>query len=454
MGGDDAVRVWTERAQAEFPTIVDAGNVFGALLGFKVIPNGVLLDPEGVIRYAKLGGFEVSHAADVAAVEAAMQAPSTAPPTTTTAPDLTRAQQDRVAMLLREGTQQIATGHRNAGLASWRAALEIDPANFVIRKQLWRADHPERFGEVIDFDWQGAACAGGAAIGASSTPSGSASRGPMGPSGRARQRAAAAASTAERRCRVAEARRSIATSFHGIASCAAGASMAPIGDLALAPPRQPHHLAHLLRRQVGMQRVPRGVEDAHAEEPPVILDRQVEVGGVPAEDREQRRPVDDSLTAWPRLAHEAVVDEVDDGVLRVRLVDVGGDAPRGREGIFHPAEDVRRIEANAEHVGSDRLDQPGQLERRRVGVGLDVDAAAEVAQKRRDRPQKRLGRFELRGPRHGDIEAGGFTAERRADLSYSRWSDRRESAARGRAGSRRHLMPASGPRGPTRRASD
>jgi hypothetical protein len=30
----------------------------------------------------------------------------------------------------------------------------LDPDNLVIRKQLWRADHPERFGEVIDGDWQ------------------------------------------------------------------------------------------------------------------------------------------------------------------------------------------------------------------------------------------------------------------------------------------------------------
>ena len=61
---------------------------------------------------------------------------------------------DERAALLREGIAQMDAGNRQAGLEAWRAALRLDPANLVIRKQLWRADHPERFGEVIDSDWQ------------------------------------------------------------------------------------------------------------------------------------------------------------------------------------------------------------------------------------------------------------------------------------------------------------
>ncbi|HEY8743997.1 MAG TPA: TlpA disulfide reductase family protein, partial [Chloroflexota bacterium] len=55
MGGEDAVRIWTERAGLTFPTLLDPDNRLGALFGFKAIPNGILIDREGVIRYTKFG---------------------------------------------------------------------------------------------------------------------------------------------------------------------------------------------------------------------------------------------------------------------------------------------------------------------------------------------------------------------------------------------------------------
>ena len=155
MGGEDAVRTWTERAGLTFPTLLDADNRLGTLFGFKAIPNGILLDADGVIRYTKFGGFDVTSTADLAAVEAAIAtAPFREP-----AGDGGNSQEvvgagAPVATLLREGATLLAAGERAAGLEAWRAALRLDPENFIIRKQLWRADHPERFGEVIDSDWQ------------------------------------------------------------------------------------------------------------------------------------------------------------------------------------------------------------------------------------------------------------------------------------------------------------
>lgn len=46
------------------------------------------------------------------------------------------------------------TGRRGEALALWTRAYERDPENFVIRKQIWRALYPERFGEPIDLAWQ------------------------------------------------------------------------------------------------------------------------------------------------------------------------------------------------------------------------------------------------------------------------------------------------------------
>jgi hypothetical protein len=145
------VRPWTERAGLTFPTLLDPDNRLGDLFGFKAIPNGILLDREGVIRYTKFGGFDVGNAGDLGAIEAAITA-APAVGGRRTAPIDERAA--RAAALLREGTARMEAGNRAAGLEAWRAALRLDPANLIIRKQLWRADHPERFGEVIDGAWQ------------------------------------------------------------------------------------------------------------------------------------------------------------------------------------------------------------------------------------------------------------------------------------------------------------
>lgn len=152
MGGEDAVRIWTERAGLTFPTLLDPENRLGALFGFKAIPNGILIDPEGVIRYTKFGGFDVGSAEDLDAIEGAVAA--TPPAASDRRPTQIDERAARAAALLREGTAQMEAGNREAGLGAWRAALRLDPGNLVIRKQLWRADHPERFGEVIDSDWQ------------------------------------------------------------------------------------------------------------------------------------------------------------------------------------------------------------------------------------------------------------------------------------------------------------
>ena len=153
IGGPEAVRIWTERAGLTFPTLLDPENRLGAVFGFKAIPNGILLNPAGTIRYTKFGGFDVANAADLSAVEAAI---ASTPSMTASNREAVQIDQRaaQAALLLRDGAAQIEAGNRAAGLLALREALRLDPANFVIRKQLWRADHPERFGEVIDSDWQ------------------------------------------------------------------------------------------------------------------------------------------------------------------------------------------------------------------------------------------------------------------------------------------------------------
>jgi tetratricopeptide (TPR) repeat protein len=39
-------------------------------------------------------------------------------------------------------------------LASWKKALALEPSNWVIRKQIWALEFPERFYPRIQYEWQ------------------------------------------------------------------------------------------------------------------------------------------------------------------------------------------------------------------------------------------------------------------------------------------------------------
>ena len=49
-------RPYVEAAGARFPALADEQGVTSALFGFKVVPNGILVDEHGSVRWAKVGG--------------------------------------------------------------------------------------------------------------------------------------------------------------------------------------------------------------------------------------------------------------------------------------------------------------------------------------------------------------------------------------------------------------
>ncbi|HEX5418351.1 MAG TPA: thioredoxin family protein, partial [Chloroflexota bacterium] len=138
-----------------FPTLVDEAGVTSVVFGFKVVPNGVLVDPQGVIRYARFGGFSVDKREDVAAVERFVNGGDPGPSPTIPIPyALGPFESDLIATKLRLGRLLDSLGRRDEAVAEWRGALRLDPENLVIRKQIWAARHPERFQPTIDWAWQ------------------------------------------------------------------------------------------------------------------------------------------------------------------------------------------------------------------------------------------------------------------------------------------------------------
>lgn len=138
-----------------FPTAYDGHGALSRAFGFKVVPNGLLVDETGFIQWAKFGGFSVDNADDIAVVERFLSDADPGPSPSTEEPyTLGQIERELVQTKLRLGELLMERGERAEALAAWRDALRLDPGSFLIRKQIWAAEHPEKFFPTIDVDWQ------------------------------------------------------------------------------------------------------------------------------------------------------------------------------------------------------------------------------------------------------------------------------------------------------------
>lgn len=154
--GAEAARPWVARAGGDLLTVVDSENCLAPLYDYKLIPNGIVLDEEGVIRFRKFGGFNVEDEGDVAAVRRLLRGEVGQIATDAGAAPYTLGATERelVETRMRLGAERFRRGARDAAVAEWRGALRLDPENLTIRKQIWMAEYPERFHPAIDFAWQ------------------------------------------------------------------------------------------------------------------------------------------------------------------------------------------------------------------------------------------------------------------------------------------------------------
>ncbi len=60
---------YVQAARATYPVLLDAEGVLSSLYGFQAIPNGWLIDAEGVIRFEHIGGFDIRKPQTAEAIE-------------------------------------------------------------------------------------------------------------------------------------------------------------------------------------------------------------------------------------------------------------------------------------------------------------------------------------------------------------------------------------------------
>jgi hypothetical protein len=152
--GADRARPYVEAAGATFPTVVDEGNLLGQLYGFKAVPNGFLIDERGILKYRKLGSFDICRA-ETADILDRWTSGSDLAGLSEQADSSTGSTQFEADLLFRRGLDLYRKGSMEAAITLWRWGLDLDPGNYIIRKQIWAVQNPERFynGEV-DYSWQ------------------------------------------------------------------------------------------------------------------------------------------------------------------------------------------------------------------------------------------------------------------------------------------------------------
>jgi tetratricopeptide (TPR) repeat protein len=152
--GPGAVRQYAEGLQ--FATVIDSENILSSHFGFKIVPNGIFLDENGVIRLLKQG-FRITEPGHAEAVEkliqgSVQQIELTDPYHVT---DNARSLENQLAETkFKLAKEYLKQGKKDEALTEMDEALLLDPDNFLIRKQRWYIRYPEKFSPTIDMEWQ------------------------------------------------------------------------------------------------------------------------------------------------------------------------------------------------------------------------------------------------------------------------------------------------------------
>ena len=152
--GAERALPYVQRASATFPTVVDEENLLGQLYGFKAIPNGFLIDEDGVVRYKRLGGFDVRKAETAAVIDRWIA--GSEPLVDSERPHIPIGTEHADSnALFQEGLELYRQANVEEAMVLWRQGLALDPDNYIIRKQIWAVENPDRFYDGdVDYDWQ------------------------------------------------------------------------------------------------------------------------------------------------------------------------------------------------------------------------------------------------------------------------------------------------------------
>ena len=152
LQGPELPRPFHDKARAEFTTVVDAGTIVTRTFGVRAIPNGALIDENGILRYSLYGGFDIRNPATKKLVSGFLFDGEV---TLTDETEVKGAVDVASLDHFERGLELYGSGDLEGAAVIWRQGMELEPDHWNMRKQLWAIEHPDRFYDgKVDYDWQ------------------------------------------------------------------------------------------------------------------------------------------------------------------------------------------------------------------------------------------------------------------------------------------------------------
>ena len=155
--GATVVQPWHDKANAKFITLVDSQNILGNIYNLKAIPYGIMIDEAGRLVKQPFS-INVAKKETIKMLEKWLSDPTY---NTTLLQDIRPLKKSENNHLIEAnarfqlGLTLLEVGKKQEAMAEWRKALELDPKNWIIHKQIWVIEHPDKFYEGnVDYGWQ------------------------------------------------------------------------------------------------------------------------------------------------------------------------------------------------------------------------------------------------------------------------------------------------------------
>jgi len=151
------VKPWHNKANAEFDTLVDSQNILGNLFNLKAIPYGVMIDEAGRLIKSPFS-INVAKKETLAMLEKWLSDTAYNATLLCDVKLLNKPKNPKVIEAnarFQLGLTLLEVGKKTEAMTEWRKALALDPKNWIIHKQIWVVEHPDKFYDGnVDYGWQ------------------------------------------------------------------------------------------------------------------------------------------------------------------------------------------------------------------------------------------------------------------------------------------------------------
>jgi len=151
------VKPWHNKANAEFDTLVDSQNILGNLFNLKAIPYGVMIDEAGRLIKSPFS-INVAKKETLTMLEKWLVDPTYNATLLNSIKPISKSQNPKIIEAnarFQLGLTLLEVGKKTEAMTEWRKALALDPKNWIIHKQIWAVEHPDKFYDGnVDYGWQ------------------------------------------------------------------------------------------------------------------------------------------------------------------------------------------------------------------------------------------------------------------------------------------------------------